>query len=125
MCQTFSASEEQRGGNLYLRVRLIVELLRSDPSAHQVVPHRVRQGEVVIPGGRDVSVFHQSEVQVAIEALLQLCNILHSHDPPDADLLALLLVGEWGRHARAGSSVLGREGGLKRRLVPAGSEVSA
>lgn len=38
-------------------------------------------------------------MQVTIEALLQLCNILHSHNPPDADLLALLLVGERFRHA--------------------------
>lgn len=83
----------------YLRVCLVVKLLRPDPSAHQVVSHGVGQGEVVIPGRRDVPVFDQGEVQVAIEALLQLGHVLHSHDAPDADLLPLLLVGERSRHA--------------------------
>ncbi len=92
--QTFASSCD-----LYLWVCFIVKLLCSDPSPHQVISYSVSQGKVIIPGCRNVSVFHQSEVQVTIEALLQLRHILHSHDPPDADLLALLLVSERFGHA--------------------------
>lgn len=77
----------------YLWVGFIVKLLRPDPPAHQVVPHGVSQGEVIVPGRGDVPVLHQGEVQVTVEALLQLRHVLHLHDAPDADLLALLLVG--------------------------------
>jgi len=103
---------------LYLGVHLIVELLRPDPPPHQVVPHGVGQGEVVVPRCRDVSVLHQREVQVAVEALLQLRHVLHAHEPPDADLLALLLVGEWGRHARRAAGPSG--GGSGSQSVEAG-----
>lgn len=68
------------------------------------------QGEVVVPGSGDVPVLHQGEVQVSVEALLQLRHILHSHDAPDADLLPLLLVCERGGHAEAGVCVLGAAG---------------
>lgn len=81
-----------------LRVGFIVKLLGSDPPPHQVIPHGVSQGEVIVPGRGDVPVLHQGEVQVAVEALLQLRHVLHLHDAPDADLLALLLVGQRSRH---------------------------
>lgn len=91
----------------YLRVCLIVKLLRPDPSAHQVIPDCVSQGKVVIPGCCNVPVLDQGEVQVAVETLLQLGHILHTHDAPDADLLALLLVGERSGHGGgAGYAVL-------------------
>lgn len=83
----------------YLWICFIVKLLSSDPSPHQVIPHSVSQGKVVIPGCCNVSVLHQGEVQVTVEALLQLGHILHPHNPPDADLLALLLVGERFGHS--------------------------
>lgn len=96
---------------LYLRVGFIVKLLRSDPPPHQVIPDGVRQGEVIVPGCGDVPVLDQGEVQVAVEALLQLRHVLHLHDAPDADLLALLLVGDRCRHGWAGAAgpVLGPE----------------
>lgn len=87
---------------LYLRVGLIVKLLRPDPPPHQVIPHGVGQGEVVVPGRGDVPVLDQGEVQVAVEALLQLRHVLHLHDAPDADLLALLLVAQRFRHGGLG-----------------------
>lgn len=96
----------------YLWVHLIIKLLRSDPSPHQVISHGVGQGKVIIPWRCNVSVFHQSEVQVSIKALLQLCHVLHSHDPPDTDLLALLLVGERCRHGGCAVS------GLRNRACP-------
>lgn len=89
----------------YLRVGFIVKLLRSDPPPHQVIPHGVSQGEVIVPGRGDVPVLHQGEVQVAVEALLQLRHVLHLHDAPDADLLALLLVGQRFRHGAPGLRV--------------------
>ncbi len=76
----------------HLGVGLVVELLCSDPAAHQVITHRLREREIIIARRRDVPVFDQREVQVPVKALLQLCHILHTDDPSDADLLALLLV---------------------------------
>lgn len=55
---------------IYLRIGLIVELLCSDPAAHQMITHRVREREIIIPRRRDVPVFDQREVQVPVEALL-------------------------------------------------------
>lgn len=82
----------------HLRVGLIVELLCSDPATHQMIPHRVREREIIIPRRRDVPVFDQREVQVPVEALLELRHILHTDDPSDADLLAFLLVRQRRRH---------------------------
>lgn len=56
------------------------------------------QSEVIIPGSRYVPVFDQGEVQVSVEAFLQLRHILQLNNPSDADLFALLLVSERGRH---------------------------
>lgn len=91
----------------HLRVCLIVKLLRPDPSAHQVIPDSMSQGKVVIPGCCNVPVLDQGEVQVAVETLLQLGHILHTHDASDADLLALFLVCErFGHGGGAGCAVL-------------------
>lgn len=97
--ENLSALQLSKTSDLYLWVCFIVKLLCSDPPPNQVISHNVSQGKVIIPGSCNVSVFHQSEMQVSIEALLQLCDILHSHNPPDADLLALLVVGERCCHA--------------------------
>lgn len=91
-------SEFQSRTGCYLRVGLIVKLLGSDPPPHQVIPHGVGQGEVIVSGRGDVPVLDQGEVQVTVEALLQLRHVLHLHDAPDTNLLALLLVGQRFRH---------------------------
>lgn len=73
----------------------------------------MRQREVIVSGRGDVPVLDQREVQVSVEALLQLRHVLHPHDAPDADLLPLLLVAQRGRHAAAaarGSSCPVRSG---------------
>lgn len=62
----------------YFRVFLVVVLLGPDPPAHQVVSHRVRQGEVVIPLRGHVSVLHQCEVEVPVEVSLQVRHVLHT-----------------------------------------------
>lgn len=82
----------------YLGVRLVVVLLGADPAAHQVVPDGVGQGEVIVPGSGDVSVLHQGEVKVSVEAPFDLRHISEPGDAPHADLLPLLLVGERRRH---------------------------
>lgn len=102
---------------LYLRVCLVVKLLRPDPSAHQVIPDSVRQGKVVIPGRCNVPVLDQGEVQVAVEALLQLGHVLHAHDAPDADLLALLLVGERSGHGGGAGCAVLQVNGVSSRLL--------
>ena len=78
----------------YLGARLVVVLLRADPAPHQVVAHRVRQREEVVAGGGHIAVLDQREVQMPVEALLQLGHVLHAHDAADADLPPLLLVGQ-------------------------------
>lgn len=82
----------------YLRVLLVVVLLGADPAAHQVVPDGVGQGEVVVPGRRDVAVLHQSEVQVSVKAPLDLRHVRQPRNAPHADLLPPLLVAERRRH---------------------------
>lgn len=82
----------------HLGVFLVVVLLSADPAAHQVIPHRVRQGEVVIPGCGHVPVLHQREVHVPVEALLDLDHVPETHDTAHADLLPLLMVAQRLRH---------------------------
>ena len=62
----------------------------------------MRQREEVVAGGGHVAVLDQSEVQVPIEALLQLGHVLHAHDAADADLPPLLLVGQGLGHGGGG-----------------------
>ena len=82
----------------YLRVSLVVVLLGPDPAAHQVVPHGVGQGEVVVPGRRYVAVLHQREMEVTVETPLDLRYVPESGDAADTDLFPLLLVGQRRRH---------------------------
>ncbi len=82
----------------YLGVLLVVVLLGADPAAHQVVPDGVGQGEVVVPGRRNVPVLHQGEVKVSVKTPLDLHNVPEPGDAPDTDLLPLLLVGQRRRH---------------------------
>lgn len=94
-----ACQHKQEAGTLsHLGVFLVVVLLGADPAAHQVIPHRVRQGEVVIPRRRHVPVLHQSEVQVPVEALLDLGHISETSDTAHTDLLALLVVAQRLRH---------------------------
>lgn len=44
-------SDENAAVGTYFRVFLVVMLLRPDPSSHQMVTDRVRQGEVIIALG--------------------------------------------------------------------------
>lgn len=76
----------------YLGALLVVVLLRADPAPHQVVAHCVRQREEVVARGGHITVLDQCEMQVSVEALLQLGHVLHAHDAADADLPPLLLV---------------------------------
>lgn len=78
----------------HLGVFLVVVLLRADPAAHQVITHGVRQGEVVITRRGHVPVLHQREVQVPVEALLDLGHVSKPRDTAHADLLALLVVAQ-------------------------------
>lgn len=80
-------------------ILLVVVLLGSDPSADQVIPHRVGQGEVVIPPGGHISVLDQREVQVSVEVLLQLGDVLHAGQASHRDLLPPVVVGQGPRHS--------------------------
>lgn len=95
-------SAAQRGRRNFLSshlgVFLVVVLLGSDPAAHQVIPHRVREGEVVIPRRGHVPVLHQGEVQVPVKALLDLGHVSETRDAAHADLFALLVVAQRLRH---------------------------
>lgn len=81
------------------------------------------QGEVVVPGRRDVPVLHQSEVKVSVKTPLDLHDVPEPGDAPDTDLLPLLLVGQRRRHVS--TKTPGRrstEGGLVEEDDPAESE---
>ena len=85
----------------YFGVLLVVVLLRADPAAHQVVPHRVSQGEVVVPLGGHIPVLHQREVEVSVEIRLEVRDVLHAGQSPHGDLLPLVLVRQRLRHGVA------------------------
>lgn len=62
----------------YFRVLLIVMLLCPDPAAHQVVPDRVGQCEVVIPFGGHIAIFHQGKVEMTVKICFQVCDVFKS-----------------------------------------------
>lgn len=80
------------GAGTHFGVLLIVVLLGSDPSAHQVVPHRVGESKVVIPPGRHISVLDQREVEVSVEILLQVCHVFHAGEASHGDLFLSVVV---------------------------------
>lgn len=67
-------------------------LLGSNPTGDQVVPDSVSKGKVVVPGRRDISVLHQSVVDMTIERLLHFGNILYLDYPPHGDLLPFVWI---------------------------------
>lgn len=76
----------------YFRVLLVVMLLRPDPAAHQVIPDRVGQSEVVIPLGGHIAIFHQREVKMTVKICFQVRDVFKSGEPPHGDLLPFFLV---------------------------------
>ena len=81
-------------GAPHLGVPLVVALLRANPAAHQVVPHGVRQRQVVVAARGDIAVLDEREVQVPVEALPHLCHVAQPRQPAHADLLPPLAVGQ-------------------------------
>jgi len=63
-----------------------------------MILHCVGQGEVVIPGSRDVSVLDDGVMQVPVEVLLDISNIFNLSDASDRYLFPLLLIRERSRH---------------------------
>ena len=59
----------------YLGVFLIIALLGADPASSQLFSNGVGQGQVVVPGGRHAPVLHQGQVEVPVEAVLDLRHI--------------------------------------------------
>lgn len=62
----------------YFRVFLIVMLLGPDPAAHQVVPDRVGQSEVVIPFSGHIAIFHQGKVEMTVKICFQVRDVFKS-----------------------------------------------
>jgi len=67
-------------------------LLRSDPSADEVVADGVRQRQVVVSRGGDVAVLDDGVVDVPAERLLDVRHVLDDGDASDADLLASVVI---------------------------------
>jgi len=82
----------------YLRVFLVVMLLRPDPSSHQMVAHGVRQCEVVVALRCNISVLNQSKMQMAIKIGLELRYVFNPGETSHGNLLPLLLVRQWLGH---------------------------
>lgn len=82
----------------YLGVLLVIVLLRTNPSRHQVVPDTVGQGKEVIAGRGDIAILRQGVVKVSVEGLLEVPYILDVDDATHWDLLPLLVIGVCRRH---------------------------
>jgi len=81
-----AGSDRSPAAVTYLRVFLIVGLLRPNPSADEVVSHGVGDGEVEVERGRGVSVLHLGVMEVTIELLLHCRHIFQLGDPTDGYL---------------------------------------
>lgn len=79
----------------HLWVLLIVMLLGTDPTPHQIISDGVGKREVVVSRCRHISIFHNRVMQMAIKSLLEFDNIFHRSNTTNADLLSLLVVSLW------------------------------
>lgn len=97
------SSAQTQGNNAtntaYLRVLLVIILLRTDPSRRQVISNRMRQSEIVISSRGHISILDHGEMQVAIEGLLDVGHIFHLGDASNTDLLALIVIRQHGDRA--------------------------
>ena len=83
----------------YLRINFIVVLLSSHPPADDMIPNCVSKGKKVISRCSNISVFHQSVVEMPVERLFEVCNIFHRCNPADTNLLSFVVICDWiGRH---------------------------
>ena len=71
----------------HLRIVLVVVLLRTNPSPHQLVAHGVSRGLVEVVGGGDVAVLDDGLVQVAVERRLDSCHVFQLRNVAHGDLL--------------------------------------
>lgn len=85
----------------YLRVLLVIILLSTNPSRHQVVLDAVCQRKEVIPARGHITIFHQRVVQMPVECFLEIPDVLHVNNPTHRDLLPLLVIHVAGRHLSA------------------------
>ena len=82
----------------HLGVFLIIVLLRSDPSADQLITDSVGESEIIISVRRHISVLHQSVMKVPVKRSLQVSNICNLRYASHTDLTAPFNVGLWFRH---------------------------
>lgn len=76
----------------------MVVLLGSNPARHQVVPHGIREGEIVIPRGRHIPILDQREMEMPIEVFLHRGDVFHIRNASHTDLLALVDIWLQYRH---------------------------
>lgn len=50
------------------------------------------QGEIVVPGGRDIAIFNEGVMKMPVEGLFDLVNIPYFGDASHADLLPALMI---------------------------------
>jgi len=67
-------------------------LLRSDPSADEVVANGVCQWQVVVPRSGDVAVLHYGVVDMTAKRLLDVGDVLDDSDATHTNLLAPVLI---------------------------------
>lgn len=105
----------------YLGIGLVVVLLGTNPPWDEVVLDAVGQGEVVVPGGGDISILDEGVVQMPVEGLLEVRDVLDVDDAPNRDLLSLLVIGVAHRHLPRGLGTLctvrGTNGFTKVRIT--------
>ena len=77
---------------VYFWVFLVVVLLRSNPSADEVIANGVRQRQVVVAGSGDVAVLDYRVVYMPAERLLDVGNVLDHGNAAHANLLAPVVI---------------------------------
>ncbi len=82
----------------HLGVFLVIVLLRSDPSANQLVTDSVCESEIIISVRRNISVLHQSVMKMPVKRSLQVSNIGNLRYSSHTDLTTPINVGLWFRH---------------------------
>jgi len=77
---------------VYFRVFLVVVLLRSNPSADEMVADGMRQRQVVVTGGGDVAILDYRVMYVPTERLLDVGDVFDDGNAAHTNLLAPVMI---------------------------------
>ena len=76
----------------HLRIFFIVILLRSNPSADQLVSDSLSQSKKVISRSGNISILYKRVMKMPVESLLQISDICNLSNASNADLLTTITI---------------------------------